>query len=638
MKKRGRRQKKTPKGRAPAAVAVPAAGEALVLADIPERVRLRELTAAIESRRDAIAELDLSIESLRDELANFEAAYQIKLANENAELRRVQGLVQHVWRWTELLAAARKAADERQRIDQRAAKIEGRRTQHLRAQKEQAACPPDPRGALALEPRPPDSRLKDAYRALARRYHPDLARTEQEQVKFGQMMARINALYHAGDVERLASLAEQEKGAELDDLEMSLAEQLDYLQQRLEWFGAVMQNLEDERAALERSPTCELMRNVAQARQVDRDLFAEIRADLAMRVKKSYNEVRQAIELLETEVSRYNREATSSALIVAHKGDTALARRFDPYADKKLIRVGLEQVAVSRASQAGRDCGQWLESVAGDKPALLRLILLTHVVELSPFPLSGIESYDDLEERFIYLGRQDAVVKSLEETLVEADDLVEFGVRQASASVVHLGLHFRSAGMREGVALALQSLSIRRELKRVLGVLDERVQCPACKEEVYAVPLYRTRGLDNLRASVCPACGETLKSYWMPRGKDVQAVLNPAFIDFEIVTEWSFALSRASVAIQLLPLQVESMTVGDLRERLVSDFFDRYELGLTARQVDLLQGGQRVPVKTPLDEIETRHFEVRFGKDAKLNEADALETLQHRVRQRFHTD
>jgi len=58
---------------------------------------------------------------------------------------------------------------------------------------------------------------------------------------------------------------------------------------------------------------------------------------------------------------------------------------------------------------------------------------------------------------------------------VEADDLVELGVRRASERVVRIGLRFRSDDARAGVKAALQRSAVRRLLRDVLrfvGVAD----------------------------------------------------------------------------------------------------------------------------------------------------------------------
>jgi hypothetical protein len=172
----------------------------------------------------------------------------------------------------------------------------------------------------------------------------------------------------------------------------------------------------------------------------------------------------------------------------------------------------------------------------------------------------------------------------------------------------------------------------------VLAVLDERITCPSCAGEVFGVPLLRTRGLDDLRSLVCPACGHTVKSYWMPKGKDVQAILNDAFLELELVSEWSLRLAQTSVAIQLVDAQLDTMTVGDLKGRLFTDIFDRNHLGVERAHVALEQAGAPVADEVSLLDVDERTFTVTFTPDASVPVADAVEILRHRIRTRFQPD
>ncbi len=334
-------------------------------------------------------------------------------------------------------------------------------------------------------------------------------------------------------------------------------------------------------------------------------------------------------------MSDYNRKGASARALTSRRKRTSLQEVFDPFANKEMVRLGLEHLAQAHVSSAARDLADWIEQTAKERLPLARLLMLGYVSELSPFPLEGLESYDDVELRYSLLNRHEGDPPTLEEILVEGDDLIEFGVRRATDKVVHLGLRFRSDTLREAVPLALQRLPVRRILRDVLGVLGERTRCDGCHDEIFPVPLYRLRGLDNMRASVCPRCGHLLSSYWMPKGTDVQAVLNQAFLDFELVSEWSFQLSGASVATQLVPYQVDTLDVGALKKRFVDDIFTRYDLGVSRGMVHLVQEGARVTERTPLAALETRTFRVRFGPDAEISEADALELVRHRIRTRF---
>ncbi|MEM6730106.1 MAG: J domain-containing protein [Myxococcota bacterium] len=604
----------------------------LVLSPAPERVRIRELQTALDGRRDAIADVDLEIETLRTELADFELTYNDALMSEHATLRRVEGYLRHLGRWAELL---RSEPDDD--LGRRATRVEHQRAREIRQSPPRPSRRPSP---VDVEPEPesprapPRDELKAAYRRLARRFHPDLARTEEERLQASKMMVRINTLYRDGDLDRLLALAEQVKGGEIEDLELEDKEQLELLEERLAWFDAVLENLREEREELEQSPTCELMRNVEQATAMERDLVGEIREELRGRIERSYAKVDEAMRRLEKEVTDYNKKRTHiSEAALARRSRTDLEKRFDPFADKSLIRAGLAEIATDRVSAAARTLSDELEAFADERPELLRLALLAYVSELTPFPLEGLETYDGVEERFRVLNPKSEL--TLGEALVELDDVMEFGVRKATEKVAHLGLRFRSATQREAMWVAVKSLTVRSELRKVLEVLGERGRCVGCHRDVFFVPLFRLRGLDDLRARVCPACGHTQSRYWLPRGEDVQSVLNPSYLDLELLSEWSFQIAHQSIATQLVPPELDEMTVGDLKRRLVEDVLERHEIEVTRGQVELHQDDVRVLERTPLADLEAQVFTVKFTPDAEWSERDAVELIRHRVRNRF---
>ncbi len=241
--------------------------------------------------------------------------------------------------------------------------------------------------------------------------------------------------------------------------------------------------------------------------------------------------------------------------------------------------------------------------MADIEPTLLRIVLMTYAAEQSPFPLAGLESYEHVAQRVAHLEEEHtsegANLRSFEEALVELDTLLQFGVKSATERVAYAGLRFIDSDAKTAVALALQRAAVRREMAHVLGVLGDYVRCSGCKKDVYAIPLYRTRGLDDLRSSVCPRCGVNQASYWMPKGKDVQAVLNPAYLDYELVSEWSFELAHLSIAMQLLPVQVEKLNVSDLKKRFCEDTLERHQIEVTRSQVALYQGDRKIPGAQP---------------------------------------
>ncbi|HET9157360.1 MAG TPA: hypothetical protein VFN91_11875, partial [Myxococcaceae bacterium] len=332
---------------------------------------------------------------------------------------------------------------------------------------------------------------------------------------------------------------------------------------------------------------------------------------------------------LEDAVRRANRGS------LATDGRRSLDRAFDPLGRQRLVRLSLEALRSARAEPGARSEAERIEDLARHSRAAARLVLFAYASELVPHPLDGLRSYDDLALRFEQLGSRDEEPATLERALVDAADLVEFGIRRAGARLVQSGLRFRSALLRDAVPLALRKHSLRVEFRRVLATLGERTGCPECQKEVFAVPLYRLRGLDDLHASACPRCGHLFRSYFLPRGKDVQSVLNTAFLDLELLTEWSFRMGAASVSVQLLPVQVERMTVGQLKRRFWSDVLERHGVPVPLHAVRLLQGRRAVQERRKLADLDRQEFVVSFGEKARVSVTDALETVKHRIRTRF---
>lgn len=596
---------------------------AIVLAASPLRERLQGLLVELDGLRDEVAQLGLECETLRGELGAFEVRHRAELADPQRLLQRIASVVRQLERWAEMLAESEPRARAA-----RARRVERQRTRELH----QEAWDPVPEDEEPLPEPSPATEVKSVYRRLARRFHPDLARTEEEQVRHAALMARINALYRAGDRAGLEALADQAFGSELPEPAVSLEEEVRLLEERRERFESARDGLRVELAALRGCATAELLRRARQARDDGRTLFDELRAELAARCEGALGEVREAAGALEDAVRRTNRRSLATEV------RRSLARAFDPLGRQRLVRLSLEVLQAMKAAPEARAEAERLGALVRRSPAAARLVLFAYASELVPHPLDGLRSYEDLAVRFEHLGSRDEEPARLERALVDAADLVEFGIRRAGERLVQSGLRFRSALLRDAVPLALRKHPLRVEFRRVLATLGPRTGCPDCQREVFAVPLYRLRGLDDLHASACPRCGTLLSSYFLPRGKDVQSVLNTAFLDLELLSEWGFRMGAASVSLQLLPVQLERMTVGQLKRRFWSDVLERHGIPVPLQAVSLLQERRPVQERRRLADLDRQEFVVSFGKKARVSVADALETVKHRIRTRFRPD
>src|SRR5262249_10588155 len=181
----------------------------------------------------------------------------------------------------------------------------------------------------------------------------------------------------------------------------------------------------------------------------------------------------------------------------------------------------------------------------------------------------------------------------------------------------------------DAVPLALRKHPVRVEFRRVLATLGERSGCPECQREVFAVPLYRLRGLDDLHASACPRCGHLVRSYFLPRGQDVQSVLNTAFLDRELRREWTFRRGAGWVSMQLLPVQLERMTVGQLKRRFWTDVLERHGVPVPLRSVRLLQARRALPDRRKLADLDRQGLGGPFRGKSQGSGAGAVGNVEH---------
>jgi hypothetical protein len=165
------------------------------------------LRTRIDTLRGEIATQAAELEELRTTLAAFEARYDARIGVLIVELDRVElelavcrqriaALRESVEAWEAAEAdIERSFADERTRID-------GEARDARRASERAEQLPPEPPVEIA-------SALRARYRTLARRFHPDVAATDEERAFNEVAMRRINVAMERHDLTSLETLALQ---------------------------------------------------------------------------------------------------------------------------------------------------------------------------------------------------------------------------------------------------------------------------------------------------------------------------------------------------------------------------------------------------------------------------------------------
>lgn len=166
----------------------------------------------------------------------------------------------------------------------------------------------EPRQALAEEER---ASLKQLYRQLARRFHPDMAIDEADRDYRTQMMMAINAAYAAGDLDKLEQLLLEPDAPHTITIQ-SEEEQLDLLIRELMRVQNRLQEIEDELARLDKHKSAVMMRRQEEVVQKGRDWFVEVETQLRKDIAKRQIE-RDVLETQLANMEEFDETAVSDA-------------------------------------------------------------------------------------------------------------------------------------------------------------------------------------------------------------------------------------------------------------------------------------------------------------------------------------
>ncbi|MCI0576297.1 MAG: hypothetical protein L0332_27690 [Chloroflexi bacterium] len=150
--------------------------------------------------------------------------------------------------------------------------------------------------------------LRQLYRQLARRFHPDLAVDEADRQYRTAMMAAVNEAYAAADVERLRALLQEPDAGRLESARTD--EQLvEALENELARCRSRLQEIKRELAELMSRQSSRLLRQAQKAEAEGRDLLAELASQLKAEIGRKMVER----DVLKSEVEEFSAERGSYA-------------------------------------------------------------------------------------------------------------------------------------------------------------------------------------------------------------------------------------------------------------------------------------------------------------------------------------
>lgn len=248
-------------------------------------------TQRFETPQEQLQRLRSALAQAQTELIEAEARLADQLAETNAFEFELESRVGHLVDKLEALETEIENYNERIQMLRnkelfgyayRPADQQYRRT--WQAPPRAAATPP------AWQPSPGDeARIKQMYRQLARRFHPDLAQGETDRARRTEMMAAVNDAYAARSLTELEALA-REPDYLIDTgrppAGQTTAELIQVLQNEVERCQRRLREIESEMAGLSQRSSVQLSLEVKLARRQGRDLLAEMAADLERRIAR----------------------------------------------------------------------------------------------------------------------------------------------------------------------------------------------------------------------------------------------------------------------------------------------------------------------------------------------------------------
>ena len=251
-----------------------------------------QLENEVLTLREQLARLEQEHADLRVELHEFELLYNARVGPIEAQLAEAQlhideyrlriELVQ--WRGKSLSPIQLEAEVEHRLREQR----ERAEAIHANADSARSFVPPPPIDPAA------NLDLKQIYRELAKRTHPDLATDEADRATRSQRLVGVNELYAKQDLEGLRRILRQIETGRLAPDETP-EQRLARLKDERMRLDAAIRHVKAEIADLNRDPLMALKLETALARSRGRDVLAEVAQQTQAKLLEAESELQQLI-------------------------------------------------------------------------------------------------------------------------------------------------------------------------------------------------------------------------------------------------------------------------------------------------------------------------------------------------------
>lgn len=255
-----------------------------------EEKELDRLLHAIEDKRKQVEDLTVTVEQLRKEVDLFQHKYNSHVGRFYLELDQID-LEAQEYRLRLKLQQENISAEEIERRVEACFKENRARFNTVDNEKESKK--------KTKKKQLPDEEanyVKNLYRKLAKRFHPDKAEHPDEQNRHEQLMPLINRAYEDQDLLILERLNIGETDFK-ETTEQTHKEKREQLHQNLRNLNRIMSELRSEINRVKAGRTYQLKQQVENAEKNGNDLLSTLAADLRRRVKSSKKQLTNLINI-----------------------------------------------------------------------------------------------------------------------------------------------------------------------------------------------------------------------------------------------------------------------------------------------------------------------------------------------------
>lgn len=254
----------------------------LVRSQTPEEREYARYLAEVETRKRQASGLQTELESLTLILGRFEAEYHSRIGALFVELDRTRLTIDEYERRIAYLQSD-PAADSA-RIEQDVHAEFTSRWEEVHQEEEETRRYEQEFQREQVRPQLDSETAEEVrrlYRELARRHHPDLARTESERRQREPLMQRVNVAMHERDLAALRMLAREAEAADPAFEARSIGEKLVWAIREMARLDGVIAGLETELVAVRASETHQLWGRQEAGEQVIEALEVDLTEELA---------------------------------------------------------------------------------------------------------------------------------------------------------------------------------------------------------------------------------------------------------------------------------------------------------------------------------------------------------------------